>query len=70
MIGLVVIDTIKKEVSMINRIVFIMLFGFLVGSLSFNAIQSEELSVTKRQYDFDNATQQKLINLLHERESN
>ena len=55
---------------MINRIVFIMLFGFLVGSLSFNAIQSEELSVTKRQYDFDNATQQKLINLLHERESN
>ena len=54
---------------MINRIVFIVLYGFLVGSLSFNAIQSEELVEKKRQSEFDTHHYTRLITLAHERES-
>jgi hypothetical protein len=68
MIGFVDIDTIKKEVSMINRIVIMLLCGFLVFSLSFNAIQSEELAETKRQSEFDNYHYSRIVTLAHERE--
>lgn len=52
-----------------NRIVVIVLCGFLFGSLSFNAIQQEELVEKRRQSEFDTHHYTRLITLAHERES-
>lgn len=51
-----------------NRIAVIVLCGFLFGSLSFNAIQQEELVEKRRQSEFDTHHYTRLITLAHESE--
>lgn len=54
---------------MINRIVVIVLCGFLIGSLSFNAIQQDELVEKRRQSEFDTHHYARLMNLAYDRQS-
>jgi hypothetical protein len=53
---------------MAKRVAIIVLFGLLVGSLSFNAIQMEEVAEAKRQSEFDSAYYPRLLALVYERE--
>jgi len=55
---------------MINRIIVIVLCGFLLGSLSYNAIQWEELVENRRQAELDSYHYEKVMTWAHEKESN